>query len=128
MNLQRVWWALGVVLVAAAIVICLLPPEDIAAPLEWNDKASHLAGHGALALYFSGLVPRRSWWKIFVFLLLMGIAIEFAQYYMHAGREGDPRDVIANSLGALLGLLIGRLGLARWPDWAAWLLGQRAVQ
>ena len=45
-------------------------------------RSSHLIGHGALALYFAGLVPRRGWWKIFVFLLLFGIAIEFAQYYM----------------------------------------------
>jgi VanZ family protein len=128
MNLQRVWWAFGVVLVVAAIVVCLVPVPDIAAPLEWNDKASHLTGHGILALYFAGLMPRRSWWKIFVFLLLMGVAIEFAQYYMRWGREGDPRDVLANSTGAVLGLLAGRLGLARWPELAARLLGQRAVQ
>jgi VanZ family protein len=128
MNLHRVWWSLGVVFVAAAIVACLAPVPEIAAPLEWNDKVSHLTGHGLLALYFSGLVPRRSWWKIFVFLLLMGIAIEFAQYFMHAGREGDPRDVVANSAGALLGLALGRLGLARWPEFAAWLLGRRATQ
>jgi VanZ family protein len=128
MNLQRVWWALGGVLVVAALVVCLVPVPDIGAPLEWNDKASHLVGHGMLALYFSGLVPRRRWWKIFVFLLLFGISIEFAQYYTHWGREGDPRDVVANSAGAVLGLLAGRLGLARWPEFAAWLLGRRATQ
>ena len=66
-------------------------------------------------VYFTGLVPRRGWWKIFVFLLLLGVAIEFAQYYMHAGRDGDPRDVVANCAGAALGLLLARLGLARWP-------------
>jgi glycopeptide antibiotics resistance protein len=73
-------------------------------------------------------VPRRGWWKIFVFLLLFGISIEFAQYYMRAGRDGDPRDVIANSLGAVLGLLLGRIGLARWPELAAWLLGRRTAE
>jgi VanZ family protein len=128
MNLQRVWWTIGAVVVAAAMVVCLLPVEELPAPLEWNDKLSHVIGHGLLAVYFAGLVPRRSWWKIFIFLLLMGIAIEFAQYFMHAGREGDPRDVVANSIGAALGLLAGRLGLARWPELAAWLLGRRATQ
>ena len=128
MNMLRVWWTLGVVLVAAAIWVCLMPVQDIAAPLEWNDKASHLVGHGLLALYFAGLVPRRSWWKIFVFLLLMGAAIEIAQFHMHLGREGDPRDVVANSAGAVLGLIAARLGLARWPEFAAWLLGRRATQ
>jgi VanZ family protein len=128
MNLQRVWWSLGVVWVVAAIWICLMPAQELAAPLEWNDKVSHVVGHGLLAAYFAGLVPRRSWWKVFVFLLLMGIAIEFAQYCMHRGREGDPRDVLANSTGAVLGLLAARLGLARWPEIAARLLGRRATQ
>lgn len=128
MNLQRVWWTLGVLLIAAAIVICLVPSQKLAPSLEWNDKASHLVGHGTLALYFAGLVPRRSWWKIFVFLLLMGVAIELAQHFTHWGREGDPRDVLANSMGAALGLLAARLGLARWPELAAWLLGRRAAQ
>jgi hypothetical protein len=81
MNLQRVWWSLGVFFVAVAILVCLVPVHDVPSPLEWNDKASHLIGHGALALYFAGLVPRHSWWKIFVFLLVMGIGVEFAQYY-----------------------------------------------
>jgi len=128
MNLQRVWWALGALIVAAALVVCLVPTADVPTPLEWNDKVSHLAGHGTMAVYFAGLVPRRSWWKIFVFLLLFGISIEFAQYYMHAGREGDPRDVLANSTGAALGLAAARLGLARWPELAEWLLGRRTTQ
>ena len=128
MNLQRFWWALGALVVTAAMVVCIMPFSEVPAPLEWNDKVSHLAGHGALAIYFAGLVPRRSWWKIFVFLLLFGIAIEFAQYFMHAGRQGDPRDVLANCAGALLGLAAARLGLARWTEFANWLLGRRTTQ
>src|SRR3954471_18214143 len=125
MNLTRVWWGFGFMLVALAIVLCLVPGREIPGVFELNDKASHAVGHGMLALYFSGLLPRRSWWKIFVFLLLLGSAIEVAQYSMHWGRDGDPRDEVANSLGALLGLALARLGLSRWPELAAWLLGQR---
>jgi glycopeptide antibiotics resistance protein len=128
MNLTRLWWALGALLVAAAALICLIPSADIPSEFEVSDKVSHLTGHAALALYFAGLVPRRGWWKIFVFLLVFGITIEFAQYYMHAGREGDPRDVIANASGAALGLLLARCGLARWPALAAWLLGRRTAE
>jgi VanZ family protein len=128
MSLNRVWWSIGALLVAGAIAICLVPGRELPAPLEWNDKLNHVAGHGVLALYFAGLVPRPRWWKIFVLLLLFGISIEFAQYWMHAGREGDPRDVVANGTGALLGLLLARLGLSRWPDLAARLLGRRAAQ
>jgi VanZ family protein len=81
-----------------------------------------------MAAYFAGLVPRRSWWKIFVFLLIIGISIEFAQHYMGQGRKADARDVLANATGATLGLMCARLGLARWTEWAAWLLGRRAAQ
>jgi VanZ family protein len=128
MNLQRVWWTFGALLVAVALIVCIVPVADVPAPFEWNDKTSHLVGHGTLAIYFAGLMPRRGWWKIFVFLLLFGVAVEFAQHFMHMGREGDPRDVVANSAGAALGLLAARLGLSRWPDLAAWLLGRRAAQ
>jgi VanZ family protein len=122
MKLTRVWWGLGVLLVLIVIVVCLLPGNEIPGLFEVNDKLSHLAGHGTLAIYFAGLVPRQRWWKIFVFLLLLGSAIEVAQYTMHMGREGDPRDVVANSIGAALGLALARLGLARWPEFAAWAL------
>ena len=125
--LTRVWWGLGFIWVTLAIVICLVPGQELPSAFEFNDKLSHIAGHGLLAAWFAGLMPRRSWWKIFVALLALGISIEFAQYFMHQGRNGDPRDVIANSCGALFGLIVARLGLSHWPDWAAWLLGRRRV-
>jgi VanZ family protein len=128
MNLNRVWWGLGALLVALAVLICLVPGRDLPKVLDWNDKLSHLMGHSVMAIYFSGLVPRARWWKIFAFLLLLGISIEFAQYYMRAGREADVRDVFANSMGAAFGLLLAKLGLARWPELATWLLGRRAAQ
>ena len=125
MNLTRILWGFGWVLVAVALAVCLVPGHELPTSFEFNDKVSHLVGHGALALYFAGLVPRRSWWKVFISLLLFGVAIEIAQYFMHVGRDGDPRDVLANSSGVLLGLALGWLGLARWPELLAWVLGQR---
>jgi VanZ family protein len=124
--MMRWWWGLGCLLVGSAVLVCLVPGQDVQG-LEINDKLSHLIGHGAMAAYFSGLVPRRSWWKIFVFLLLLGGAIELAQYSMQVGREGDVRDLVANSCGAVLGLALGWLGLARWPQWAERLLGHRVA-
>jgi VanZ family protein len=125
MSLTRVWWGLGVVIVLAALVVCLVPGHELPREFEMNDKVAHIAGHGLMAIYFAGLVARGRWWKIFVFLLLFGVCVEFAQYYMHVGRNGDPRDVLGNCLGALVGLLLARLGLERWPLIMAGLLGQR---
>ena len=127
MNLTRVWWALGVFLFVAAAIVCLVPMQQVHREFDLNDKVSHLIGHGALAAYFSGLVPRQRWWKIFVSLLMFGICVEFAQYFMELGRQGDARDVVANLIGASVGLLSGRLGISRWPELAGWLLGQRSA-
>ena len=127
MTLTRIEWAFGWLLVLTAAIICLVPGHEIPKAFELNDKVSHLLGHGVLAAYFSGLVPRRNWWKIFLYLLLFGTAIEIAQYNMHLGREGDPRDVLANSMGALAGLLAGFIGVSRWPGLVAWVLGRRGA-
>jgi VanZ family protein len=125
MNFSRIEWIFGIVLLVAATVVCLVPGHDLPDSFEVNDKISHLAGHGALAAYFTGLVARRNWWKIFVCLLVFGAVIEVAQYYMHVGREGDVRDVLANGVGVLLGLLAGWLGVARWPALVAWVFRPR---
>ena len=120
---MKFWWGLGLLIVGAAIYYCLAPMPELPGAFDFNDKLNHVLGHAAMALYFSGLVARRSWWKVFVSLLLLGVAIELAQHYMHWGRQGDFRDVLANSLGAALGLLLGWVGLARWPQWAGRVVG-----
>jgi VanZ family protein len=125
--MMKLWWALGILLLGAALLICLLPGRDMPGAFEFNDKIAHGVGHAALAAYFTGLLPRSGWWKIFVFLLCFGACIEIAQHFMQVGREADVRDVLANSVGALLGLLLGQLGLSRWTAWAAWLFGRRAI-
>lgn len=125
MNLVRMEWVLGVVLLVAATVVCLVPGHDLPGVFELNDKVSHMAGHGALAMYFTGLVARRSWWKIFLYLMIFGALIEVAQYYMHLGRNGDPRDLVANIVGVTLGLLLGWLGVSRWPELVAWIFARR---
>jgi hypothetical protein len=46
--------------------------------------------------------------------LLLTVSIEFAQLFL-PGRVSDPRDLVANSVGALLGIGLARL-LARRPS------------
>jgi VanZ family protein len=125
--MNRLWWALGVVLVGAAVYVCLVPSPDVPGAFQLNDKVSHALGHASMAMYFAGLVPRRGWWKIFVFLLLLGVGIEAAQHFMRLGRQADITDIAANSVGALSGLLLARLGIEQWPQWVAWLSGRRAA-
>ena len=71
----------------------------------------------ALALYFAGLVPRRALVEdLRRSCCCSASASSSRSTSCTSGREADPRDVLANSIGALLGLLLARLGLARWPE------------
>ena len=125
--MTRFWWGLGILLVAVALVVCLMPMPPVPKTFDLNDKIAHILGHLALASYFTGLVERKGWWKILVFLFAFGVVVEFAQHFMNVGREGDVRDVLGNITGDLLGLLLGYVGLSRWPLWAAWLFGRRTA-
>jgi VanZ family protein len=126
MSLQRLWWILGFVFVGIVVVVCLLPGDKLpGTPL--GDKLNHFVAHFLLAAWFAGLTQRRRWWAIFAGLLLLGVGIEIAQGLMHEGRDSDLRDVVANSVGAAAGLMASSLGLARWPELAAWLLGRRTA-
>ncbi len=126
MNLQRLWWILGFVLVGFVVVVCLLPGDKLPGT-PFNDKFNHFIAHFALAAWFAGLMQRQRWWKIFAGLALLGVGIEIAQALMHGGRHADARDVLANSIGASAGLAAAWFGLARWPELVAWLLGRRAA-
>lgn len=124
MTLRRLWWVLGFALVGIVVYFCLVPGNQVPTT-PFSDKINHFLAHFALAAWFAGLVPRRGWWKILLALVALGIGIEVAQGLMHEGREADYRDELANFCGALAGLGASWLGLARWPDFAAWLLGRR---
>jgi VanZ family protein len=128
MTLRRFWWVLGVLIVCAAVTVCLLPNTELPNSFSLNDKVSHFVGHALMAGYFAGLVDRRGWWKILLFQFLLGVGIEVSQSIMQLGREADVFDCIANLAGAGLGLLLARGGLERWPQAADWVLGRRAAQ
>ncbi len=123
--MTRFWWVLGFTLVGIALFLCLVPNQALPQGFDVNDKLIHALGHAALSAYFTGLVARRNWWKIFALLLVFGVTVEFLQHYMNVGRHGDVRDVLANSAGDLLGVLLGWLGLSNWPQWIERLFGAR---
>lgn len=59
------------------------------------------------------IVGRRRWWIAPVVGLLCSIAIELAQHFLLPARFATVDDVIANTLGALIGCGIGVLVLGR---------------
>jgi len=124
----RLWRVLSCVVIVAAIIVCLLPARDIP-DVGVSDKWEHSVAYVLLTLWFAGLYPRSRYWVIALGLLLMGIAIEFAQADMHMGREGDVHDVIANTAGIAVGIVLALAGLGGWAQWIdGWTRGRDTVK
>lgn len=92
------WIGYLLVLIVLSLVPVHLPdgPED-------SDKIMHLAAYMLVVL----LWPRswlRSNWAMFCFATGLGLVLECGQGVLPTGRFMEVRDVLANSLGASLGL------------------------
>ena len=116
-----VWLGLGWVFVACAVILSLIPGQKLP-HTGVSDKVEHALAYALLTLWFTGVYPRSSYWRIGLGMLALGVAVEIAQYAMPFGRQMEARDVIANSLGILLGLLAAMVGLGGWAqrieEWA----------
>jgi glycopeptide antibiotics resistance protein len=65
-----------------------------------------------VGLFFLLLLGRRRWWLAIGLGVLLTLGIEFVQQYL-PDRVSDPRDILANSLGALVGVVAALL--VTWP-------------
>jgi glycopeptide antibiotics resistance protein len=93
-----------------SIVFRILDVVDAYAPTSWVTYAGlEFTGNVLMflpiGLFFLLLVGRRRWWLAMLFGVLLTIGIESAQLFL-PGRVTDPRDIVANSAGALLGVLV----------------------
>jgi VanZ family protein len=86
------------------------------------DKIEHAAAYVLLAVWFTGLVTPPRYWRVVLALATFGLTIEFLQAAMPFGRQGDPRDVLANVTGIGIGLALARWVTGGWALKAeAWL-------
>lgn len=94
-----------------AIIIAwlsLILGSDVPAP-EVSDKIRHLAAYAALTAPLTLALHPRRWLLAALVGTVYGVAIEFAQAFGDAGREGSALDALANLAGALLGAGLIRL-------------------
>lgn len=108
-----VWLGLGWLFVALAVLVSLVPGQKLP-DTHMSDKWQHSLGYALLTLWFTGLYPKVSYWKIAAGFLAMGVSIEVAQGLMPYGRQMDVLDVGANAIGIAAGLLIALVGFGRW--------------
>ncbi len=110
----RSWWIAGGVVMALAIVtLSLLPAADLPSVQLW-DKFEHALAYFALAAWFGGVARPQRYLRVALALVVLGIAVEFAQGAMGVGRTSDLHDVYANVVGIALGLLVALLGVSGW--------------
>lgn len=115
---QRPWrWAtLWALMLAAVATGSLLPAGNLPAPaFPGVDKMEHLIGHGALSAYAAMLFATpRARMTAMLGLLLFGIGLEVAQDAFTSTRRADALDLLANSVGVLLGQLVAFTSAAPW--------------
>lgn len=108
---RQLWRLLAVVTVAAVSWLAFTPNPPPAADLGW-DKANHFTAFGTLAfLGMQCLRPRagRAWW-VLAALLVFGVLIELVQSQI-PGRDADAQDVLADMMGAVMGLAVHAVAL-----------------
>lgn len=113
LRYRLAWLTGGWLLVGLVIYLSLTPhpPE----PLSFHnvDKFEHAFAYGSLALWFCQIyLSARSHMIAVVLLIGMGIGLEFMQKWT-GYRHFDLWDMVANSIGALLGFLLARTALGR---------------
>lgn len=117
----RIWRMVSVVGVLLSLWLFLMPPgsdepswRGFLAFFAQNDKLVHGLAFAVFGCWFGSLAPRRFWWKVALMLLLYAVLIELLQSALPTGRRGDWRDVLADLLGIIPGLLAANWFGRRW--------------
>jgi VanZ family protein len=114
LKLARLWWALGWLLVLIVTIGCLEPARYVP-DLHVSDKLEHAGAYFGMTCWFGGLIQRRSYWILALWMLAFGGAIEVAQGVMGLGRDADVRDFAADAIGVAAALTLVYIGLGAWP-------------
>lgn len=102
LRYRPLWTALGWVIVAA-IVWLSLTPSPLEIDVEQGDKLGHFIAYGTLMFWFAQLhASRRARLGYGAAWIALGITLEFIQGQL-GWRTGDPLDMLANTIGVLLG-------------------------
>jgi VanZ family protein len=116
LRYRRLWFVVGLVLAGIITYLSLLPVRYLPTVHLW-DKLEHALAYVALAFWFGSVVVRRDIFWVGLALLAFGGLIELVQGWMGMGRSAELRDLLADGVGILFGLLLVLSPLGRVPAW-----------
>lgn len=96
-------WGLSILTV---IYLSLQPGTDVPTPFYHSDKVGHFLAYGWLGLLPAiAFVRKRSVYLSATAMIVLGAVLELCQSYVPQ-RMASPGDIIANTLGVFIGLVI----------------------
>jgi len=105
LKFKKTWQGLGWVMVAVVVWLSLTPqPPPAPAFLVW-DKAQHFVAYGGLMAWYA--MSFACHWRWPAFLIGLGVGMEILQG-LGGVRTFDLLDMVANTLGVCLGLVLAR--------------------
>ena len=120
LRYARRWQNTGIAILSLIFVAALMPaiwvwPDRQQFPTWFvdADKWLHALTFVFLAVWFAGQYRPRSYWRIGVGLIAFGALIEVCQRLV-SYRTAEWLDIVADTLGVVVGLLIATAGLGGW--------------
>ncbi len=121
---RTLWLLSGYLLLAAILVLALVPLPKMAATEVLSDKFIHFVVFAGLMIWFAPLYPKRRLWLLFVGLLTYGMLMELLQSQV-PNRYAELADLAADIIGLSLGWALSLTPLRRWPLWVERQIGNR---
>jgi VanZ family protein len=115
LRYPRAWFFVGVCIAIVITFFSLIPAQQLP-QIGVSDKIEHAVAYLLLGFWFASVIARWDYLFLLFALIALGGGIEIAQGLMGLGRESDLRDVLANSIGAGIGLGLALTPLGRWPE------------
>lgn len=111
--LKNYW--LTIIWTIIIVYVCSLPSSDIPKTklfiIPHFDKIFHFGVYFVLAIFMlleirNNKPNARKYWIVGIFTFILGFLIELEQHYIISGRSGNYADLIADTLGLILGMIL----------------------
>lgn len=103
----KLWLGLWFLSALLCVGLSLMSPTNITVPIAEFDKVEHFLAYATLSVWAVWVFgSRRARLRAALALILLGIAMEFAQGAFTVDRMMDANDALANTLGVLTGQML----------------------